>query len=583
MKYIIKLLPFFGWTVSLVLFNNDLGHRLAFFFAMYMLCIGLLESYRFRNNRKISWYIYSVIALNFLISFLILFTPIFITGEKEGFPLFSNIASIFHVYLILNIVLVLINFISSYLEKNKEYYKYLISLILILVPIGFLTNFLLPLNGNREYVVVGSILPLILAILVIYLRQSTRVYMFNYVVYLIFPYIIFSLGSFIVIFCSIVIFRDILSPGILSIFILLFLMAIYILSRTLSRKVFKDIYVLEKEMLIKIEEMLSARSIAKLEKIYLEGLRKYISKCLVYRRDEKQYAMFSSQLNQREISIKVITDTETLVSIPKVFVVILSDEIFGKYISEEKLIYIENISKSFYLNHKRIGLLERLEEENLSLEQVSRMKDDFASLTSHQLKTPLTIIKGYIDILSAEVSSKDILERLNIQINSLIEISENILLSIKIGSNKLSKEIEEVNLSDICNEIYFKLIPKIDQKKIKFELVQNSKEFKVRGNMYEIKQALTNIIDNAINYTNEGYIRIEVNNKNIKISDSGIGISKDDLKKIFNQYYRSESAKDIKPNGSGIGLYISKKILEKSKLRLQVTSEIGVGTTFTIS
>jgi len=304
---------------------------------------------------------------------------------------------------------------------------------------------------------------------------------------------------------------------------------------------------------------------------------------LVYRRDEKQYAMFSSQLNQREISIKVITDTETLVSIPKVFVVILSDEIFGKYISEEKLIYIENISKSFYLNHKRIGLLERLEEENLSLEQVSRMKDDFASLTSHQLKTPLTIIKGYIDILSAEVSSKDILERLNIQINSLIEISENILLSIKIGSNKLSKEIEEVNLSDICNEIYFKLIPKIDQKKIKFELVQNSKEFKVRGNMYEIKQALTNIIDNAINYTNEGYIRIEVNNKNIKISDSGIGISKDDLKKIFNQYYRSESAKDIKPNGSGIGLYISKKILEKSKLRLQVTSEIGVGTTFTIS
>ena len=583
MKYILKLLPFLGWSFTLLFLDGGIKHRLAFFFGMYMLSIGIWESYGFRNNRKVKRYIYFFIGLNVLISILLLFTPFFISGESNGSPLFSNIASIFHIYLILNIVLVLINFISSYLEKNKEYYKYLISLILILVPIGFLTNFLLPLNGNREYVVVGSILPLILAILVIYLRQSTRVYMFNYVVYLIFPYIIFSLGSFIVIFCSIVIFRDILSPGILSIFILLFLMAIYILSRTLSRKVFKDIYVLEKEMLIKIEEMLSARSIAKLEKIYLEGLRKYISKCLVYRRDEKQYAMFSSQLNQREISIKVITDTETLVSIPKVFVVILSDEIFGKYISEEKLIYIENISKSFYLNHKRISLLDRLEEENLSLEQVSRMKDDFASLTSHQLKTPLTIIKGYIDILSAEVSSKDILERLNIQINSLIEISENILLSIKIGSNKLSKEIEEVNLSDICNEIYFKLIPKIDQKKIKFELVQNSKEFKVRGNMYEIKQALTNIIDNAINYTNEGYIRIEVNNKNIKISDSGIGISKDDLKKIFNQYYRSESAKDIIPNGSGIGLYISKKILEKSKLRLQVTSEIGVGTTFTIS
>ena len=101
--------------------------------------------------------------------------------------------------------------------------------------------------------------------------------------------------------------------------------------------------------------------------------------------------------------------------------------------------------------------------------------------------------------------------------------------------------------------------------------------------MYENKQALTNIIDNSINYTREGYIRITIKSKSIQISDSGIGISKDDLKKIFNQYYRSENAKELKPNGSGIGLYISKKIFERSKLKLIVSSEIGVGTTFTIS
>ena len=583
MIYILKLLPFIGWSLTLLFIDGDMRHRLAFFFGMYILCIGLNESYSFRNDRKISWYLSLFISLNVVISFLILFTPIFIIGDKEGFPLFSNIASIFHVYLILNIVLVLINFISSYLEKNKEYYKYLISLVLILVPIGFFTNFLLPLNGNKEYVFIGSLLPLLLAILVIYLRQSTRVYMFNYVIYLIFPYIIFSLGSFIVIFVSLLTFKDILNPIILSVFILIFLMVIYILSRTLSKKVFMDIYILEKEMLVKIEEMLSTKSQIKLEKIYLEGLRKYMSKCIVYWKDVEQYSIFSSNLNSKEITIKVITETETLVYIPKVFVVILSDEIFGRYISREKLIYIENISKSFYLNHKRIALLSKLEEENLSLEEISKMKDDFASLTSHQLKTPLTIIKGYIDLLSREVSSKDILQRLNIQLSSLLEISENILLSIKIGSNKLSKETEEINLTDICSEIYLKLLPKVDQKNIKFELIVNSKEFKVFAHRYEIKQALTNIIDNAINYTREGFIKVEVNNKNIRISDSGIGISKDDLKKIFNQYYRSESAKDIKPNGSGIGLYISKKILEKSKLKLQVTSEIGVGTIFTIS
>lgn len=583
MKYILKLLPFLGWSFTLLFLDGDLKHRLAFFFGMYMLSIGIWESYGFRNDRKVKGYIYFFIGLNILISILILFTPFFISGESNGSPLFSNIASIFHVYLIFNIVLVLINFISSYLEKNKEHYKYLISLVLILVPIGFVTNFLLPLNGNTEYVFIGSLIPLFLVILVLYLKVKVRVYMFNYIVYLIFPYLLFSLGSFLVIFVSIVTFKEELDPIFTSILILLFVVLIYILSRSLSRKVFQNIYLLEKETLVIIEDMISTKSITKLEKIYIESIRKYIPECITYKKEEKEYLLYSNGLSIKDVEMKNSNDTEIIVNIPKVMVVILRDEIFGKYISKEKLIYIENLSRSFLLNHRRIGLLNRLEEENISLEEISKMKDDFASLTSHQLKTPLTIIKGYIDLLSSEVKSKEILQRLNIQLNSLLEISENILLSIKIGSNKLSSETEEINLVDVCREVYLKLLPKINQSTIKFEILEETNEFKVVGNLYELKQALTNIIDNSINYTREGYIRIIIKSKRIQISDCGIGISNDDLKKIFNQYYRSENAKELKPNGSGIGLYISKKIFERSKLKLTVTSEIGVGTTFTIS
>ena len=583
MKYILKLLPFLGWSFTLLFLDGGIKHRLAFFFGMYMLSIGIWESYGFRNNRKVKRYIYFFIGLNVLISILLLFTPFFISGESNGSPLFSNIASIFHIYLILNIVLVLINFISSYLEKNKEHYKYLISLVLILVPIGFVTNFLLPLNGNREYMFIGSFIPLFQVILVLYLRQRVRVYMFNYIIYLIFPYLLFSLGSFLVIFVSIVTFKDILDPIFTSILILLFVVLIYILSRSLSKKVFQNIYLLEKETLVKIEEMISTKSLVKLEKIYIESIRRYVPGCITFKKDEKEYLLYSTGLSIKDVEMKNINETELLIHIPKVMVVVLRDEIFGKYISKGKLIYIENLSKSFLLNHRRIGLLNKLEEENISLEEISRMKDDFASLTSHQLKTPLTIIKGYIDLVSSEVKSKEILQRLNIQLNSLLEISENILLSIKIGSNKLSSEKEEINLVGVCKEIYLKLLPKVDQRKIRFEIVEKPKEFKVVGNMYEIKQALTNIIDNSINYTREGYIRITIKSKSIQISDSGIGISKEDLKKIFNQYYRSENAKELKPNGSGIGLYMSKKIFERSKLKLTVTSEIGVGTTFTIS
>jgi hypothetical protein len=327
MKYILKLLPFLGWSFTLLFLDGDLKHRLAFFFGMYMLCIGIWESYRFRNDRKISWYVYFFFGLNILISLLILFTPLFISGDSNGSPLFSNIASIFHVYLIFNIVLVLINFISSYLEKNKEYYKYLIALVLILLPIGFVTNFLLPLNGNREYLFIGSLIPLFLAILVLFLKQKVRVYMFNYIVYLIFPYLLFSLGSFLVIFVSIVTFKDVLDPIFTSILILLFVVLIYILSRSLSRKVFQNIYLLEKETLIKIEEMISTKSLVKLEKIYLEGIRRYIPKSITYKKDEKEYLLYSNVFSIKDIELKNINETEILVHIPKVMVVILRDEI----------------------------------------------------------------------------------------------------------------------------------------------------------------------------------------------------------------------------------------------------------------
>ena len=87
MKYILKLLPFLGWSFTLLFLDGGIKHRLAFFFGMYMLSIGIWESYGFRNNRKVKRYIYFFIGLNVLISILLLFTPFFISGESNGSPL----------------------------------------------------------------------------------------------------------------------------------------------------------------------------------------------------------------------------------------------------------------------------------------------------------------------------------------------------------------------------------------------------------------------------------------------------------------------------------------------------------------
>ncbi len=224
--------------------------------------------------------------------------------------------------------------------------------------------------------------------------------------------------------------------------------------------------------------------------------------------------------------------------------------------------------------------------------KLAQIKRDLISNLSHELRTPLTSIKGYLETIemSDEINKverdrymqiiKRNTERLINMVNDLLLLSE---LEDKMG--KL--EIEKVNLEEMIRNIekIFELALQEKNLKLNFNFQQNLPE--IEADSYKIEQMLINLIDNAIKYTETGNINISVelitaNKVKIEVADTGIGIKKEDLNRIFERFYVVNKARSRKQGGTGLGLSIVKHIVMMHKGELEVDSELGRGTRLTI-
>ncbi|MFW6134919.1 MAG: ATP-binding protein [Elusimicrobiota bacterium] len=224
--------------------------------------------------------------------------------------------------------------------------------------------------------------------------------------------------------------------------------------------------------------------------------------------------------------------------------------------------------------------------------KLAQIKRDLISNLSHELRTPLTSIKGYLETIemSDEINKverdrymqiiKRNTERLINMVNDLLLLSE---LEDKMG--KL--EIEKVNLEEMIRNIekIFELALQEKKLKLNFNFQQNLPE--IEADSYKIEQMLINLIDNAIKYTETGNINVSVeliaaNKVKIEVADTGIGIKKEDLNRIFERFYVVNKARSRKQGGTGLGLSIVKHIVMMHKGELEVDSELGRGTRLTI-
>ena len=242
----------------------------------------------------------------------------------------------------------------------------------------------------------------------------------------------------------------------------------------------------------------------------------------------------------------------------------------------------DEIKEMFIKNKNDIEYLKKLE----------RIRTEFLGNVSHELRNPIFAIQGYIETLrdgaieDAKVN-KHFLEKaaehtinLSNLLNDLIDIS-----MIESGEMRLSYRYFEVN--EFLQPIINQLKPLADEKKLQLVYHPCKANLKLFGDKLKLKQALDNLITNAIKYTENGKVEVLVEEENklgrIVIRDTGIGIPGEDLSRIFERFYRVDKARSKDVGGTGLGLAIVKHIIEAHGSKIEVKSRAGEGSEFSFT
>ncbi len=224
------------------------------------------------------------------------------------------------------------------------------------------------------------------------------------------------------------------------------------------------------------------------------------------------------------------------------------------------------------------------------LEKINKYQSQFFINISHEIRTPLTLIKGQIEELktfyASEPQLEEIEQKLNRQVNQIKSMVDDVLDSAKMKSSDFELNLKQINLSELINSTYMSFETNFKLKNIVFELVTSDKNYKIQADSNYLKRAINNLVVNALKYTDKGgKVSIElIQNENdliISICDNGIGIGKEDIDKICNQFYQVDN--DInRSGGSGIGLSFTKEIIELHRGKLKIKSEPSKGSRFDI-
>ena len=262
----------------------------------------------------------------------------------------------------------------------------------------------------------------------------------------------------------------------------------------------------------------------------------------------------------------------------------IADGNFDYELDEKDFVEIPFLYNDF--EKMRIKLKENEEEKILS-ENASR---ELVSNISHDLKTPLTAIRGYVEgILDGVASSpqkvRDYLTTIYNKTNDMTKLIDELLYYSRVSGNEFSYNFEKTNVKEFFDDYVKDLYLELDTIKINFSYSANvDTDTVIDIDREQIKRALNNIVANAVKYMDKKDPEIHFRVKetmdaiNIRISDNGRGIDDKDLPHIFERFYRSDASRNTKLGGSGIGLSIVKKVIENHEGSVVAMSKSGVGT-----
>ena len=281
-------------------------------------------------------------------------------------------------------------------------------------------------------------------------------------------------------------------------------------------------------------------------------------------------------------------------------------KVFSKYedVNMEKIIYLENWTSSemkiennqgsmnlFFVPFKDeinrpTGVMVVIQDitEHVKLDD---MRKEFVADVSHELKTPLTSIKGFSETLLEgdcdKETEKHFLTIINDNADRMEKLVQDLLTLSRYDSKKNKNSIVEFDLGELAKKCTEKFEIEVRKRNQSLECFVTADVPPVQADKDGIERVIINIISNSVKYTPNGgkinvYIGYVHNDAYVKIKDTGIGIPKDDLDKVFERFYRVDKARSRKLGGTGLGLSIAKEIIEQNNGNINVSSKVGQGT-----
>ena len=276
------------------------------------------------------------------------------------------------------------------------------------------------------------------------------------------------------------------------------------------------------------------------------------------------------------ITIIVVNETtKTQAIVTEHFSRVANGDFTTKLVINSKIAYITDLVESF---NKMVD----------HLNSVAIMKNDFISTFSHEFKTPIVSIKGYAELLAdADNLTEEQLEYVKIitsESKRLATLAEKVLMISKLDSQVITSDKKEFYVNGQIEESVLLLDGVLQEKNI--DISVNLKRAKINADAELLKEVWLNLLGNAVKYSNEnGKIEVSccVKNKNVivTVKDNGIGMSADDISRVFEKFYQVDGQHSR--GGLGLGLTLCKKIVELFNGNITCESEVGKGTTFTVT
>jgi len=224
----------------------------------------------------------------------------------------------------------------------------------------------------------------------------------------------------------------------------------------------------------------------------------------------------------------------------------------------------------------------------ISLQGVEERRRELTSDLAHELRSPITVIHGYLEMWNAGMTqmTPDILAQMDEEIERLMRLVDDLLELSKIETGYLPLQLQPLPLAPILKEIVANFtLHSLQAYQLQLQLLNNLPP--AYADRDRVKQILINLISNAITYTPNGTVSIRAWLRDdylwIAVTDTGIGIATEDLPKIFERFWRADQSRDARTGGTGIGLAITKRLVELHNGKIEVESELGKGSTFRFS